>query len=131
VVGVAVAVLLEGCAMGVKFPAANLVDACDLGDAKPFEAVGFVPGALQFVRRGSFGKVEERPGDGRDGDAIVDRGFVGGELATMHLDPRAPSRPNLPPSRCVDVDLRPVPRQSPERPPSRTVLPSFGGHIHP
>jgi hypothetical protein len=64
---------------------------------------------------GSFRDVEERAGDGRDRDAVANRHFVHGEFAAMHPDPEAPSRPHLPSSWRVDVDLWPVPRQPPER----------------
>jgi hypothetical protein len=72
---------------GATASAAELVDPGDVGDAQSLEAVGFVPGALQFVRRGSFSKIEQRSGDVGDGDPVVDGDFVGGEIAAMHLDP--------------------------------------------
>jgi hypothetical protein len=91
-----------------------LVDGRDLGNAEDLQPRGFVPSVLQFVRLGPFGDVEEGSGDGRDRNAVMGSDFARVELAPMNLGPGASSQQDLATSRRVDVDLRPVPGQSPE-----------------
>jgi hypothetical protein len=91
------------------------------------QSVGFVPGALQPMELGPFGKVEEGAGDGRHRDAVADGAFLGIELTAVDLDPGAP-RSDLASSRRGDVDLGTVPGQSPER--RRTLVAEHRARPH-
>ena len=83
---------------GRPSPRVMLVEAGDLGHAEKPQPGGFVPGALELVRRGAFGQVEERTGDSRDGDPVAEGDVGGSESAAMAaLMPEArPGRTCLP-----------------------------------